>query len=111
DHRPIFRYQNRAPDLPLEARGGGRRVAFQQLATEHESADDPAGRKRVGGPIPLPAAGWNLGTVAWVEGAAAPRHPSAATGRGSAIRNEFYQVSAQPGASGIQMRHRGRALF
>ena len=111
DHRPIFRYQNRAAELPLEVRVGGRRAAFQVIATEHESFEDLAWRKRVIVPITLPAAGWNLATVAWVEGSKSPLFPRSATGRGTAIRNDFYQVSAKSGAGGVQVRHRGRSLF
>jgi alpha-mannosidase len=111
DHRPIGAYQNRAGELPLEVRVAGRRTVFQVLATEHESFGDLAWRKRVIFPITLPAAGWNVATVAWVEGAVPPAHPSAATGRGETIRNEFYRITARPGASGIDVRHRGKRLF
>jgi len=111
DHRPIWQYKDRAKDVPLEVRIGGKRAAFQIIATEHECFPELAWRKRVVVPITLPAAGWNLATVAWVEGSQSPAHPRSATGRGTSIRNDFYQVSAEPGASGIQVRHRGRSLF
>ena len=111
DHRPIAQYQNRAEKLPLEVRVGQKRVAFQVIETEHESFGDLAWRKRVVVPITLPAAGWNLATVGWVEGSKSPSSPNTASGRGTSIRNEFYQVSAKPGATGIQVRHRGHSLF
>ncbi len=111
DHRPIWQYKDRAEKLPLEVRIGGKRVAFQVIETEHECFPELAWRKRVVVPITLPAAGWNLATVGWVEGSKSPATPRTASGRGTAIRNDFYQVSATPGAAGIQVRHRGRALF
>ncbi|MBP6506291.1 MAG: glycoside hydrolase family 38 [Opitutaceae bacterium] len=111
DYRPVSKYQHRAHELPLEVRVGGKRTAFQVLATEHESFGDLAWRKRILLPVTLPAAGWNIATVGWVEGATPPAYTARAVGRGRTIRNEFYQVSARPGSGGIQIQHRGRALF
>ena len=111
DHRPIWQYKDRAGKVPLEVRVGGKRAAFQVIETEHECFPELAWRKRVVVPITLPAAGWNLATVGWVEGSKSPAFPRTATGRGRSIRNDFYQVSAKPGTGGIQVRHRGRSLF
>lgn len=111
DHRPVWKYQHKAHELPLEVRLGGKRVPFQVLSTEHESFGDLAWRKRVIVPVTLPAAGWHIATVAWVEGSVSPAYPSTATGKGQSIRNDFYQISAKPGAAGIDIRHRGKKLF
>ncbi|MBS0631907.1 MAG: glycoside hydrolase family 38 [Verrucomicrobia bacterium] len=111
DHRPVWKYHHKAHELPLEVRLGGKRVPFQILATEHESFGDLAWRKRVILPVTLPAAGWHLATVAWVEGSVSPAYSSTATGQGQSIRNDFYQISAKPGAAGIDVRHRGKKLF
>lgn len=111
DHRPIWQYQNRAAELPVEVRLGGRPVAHQVIATEHLSFPQLAWRKRVVVPVTLPAAGWNVASLGWVEKAARPTLAATATGRGQAIRNEFYAVSAQPGPGGIRIRHRGKDLF
>ncbi|MFI5358121.1 MAG: glycoside hydrolase family 38 C-terminal domain-containing protein, partial [Opitutales bacterium] len=111
DHRPIMSYLNRAAELPVEVRVGGRRVPFQLLPTEHDCFPSLAWRKRILLPLDLPAAGWNVVTAGWVEGAVAPVHPETATGRGHEIRNNFYRVSAQSGAAGVRVWHRGRALF
>jgi alpha-mannosidase len=111
DHRPIGTYQNRAAALPLEVRVGGRRTAFQAIGTEHESFGDLAWRKRVVVPVTLPAAGWNLATIGWVEKSSSPVYAAKATGRGQSIRNDFYAVTARPGRQGIQIRHRGKNLF
>jgi alpha-mannosidase len=111
DHRPIGQYKDRAEKLPLEVRIGGKRAAFQVIETEHECFPELAWRKRVVVPITLPAAGWNLATVGWVEDSRSPIHPHSATGRGTSIRNDFYRVVARPGTGGISVRHRGRSLF
>lgn len=111
DYRPVWKYRHRAHELPLEVRLGGKRVPFQALATEHESFPDLPWRYRVIVPVTLPAAGWHVATVAWVEGSVSPAHSATATGRGQAIRNAFYQISAKPGAAGITIRHRGKKLF
>jgi alpha-mannosidase len=111
DHRPIGAYQNRAAELPLEVRVGGRRTAFQAMATEHDSFGDLAWRKRVVVPVTLPAAGWNVATIGWVEKCAPPAYPAKATGRGQTIKNDFYAVSARPGTGGVRIRHRGKNLF
>ncbi len=111
DYRPVWKYQHRAHELPLEARVGGQRVPFQVLANEHESFPDLPWRYRVLLPVTLPAAGWNVATVGWVEGTTPPVHPTTATGRGQTIRNEFYQINARPGGRGIAIHHRGKKLF
>lgn len=111
DHRPIWQYQNRAAELPVEVRLGGRPVAHQVIATEHLSFPQLAWRKRVVVPVTLPAAGWNVSSLGWVEKAARPTLATTATGRGQTIRNAFYTVSAQPGLGGIRIRHRGKDLF
>jgi hypothetical protein len=59
----------------------------------------------------LPAAGWNLATIGWVEKSSSPVYAATATGRGQSIRNDFYAVTARPGMQGIQIRHRGKNLF
>jgi len=111
DHRPIGAYQNRAAELPLEVRVGGRRTAFQTMATEHDSFGDLAWRKRVVVPVTLPAAGWNVATIGWVEKSVPPAYAARATGRGQTIKNDFYAVSARPGTGGVRIRHRGKNLF
>ncbi len=111
DHRPIAAYQKRVAELPVEVRLGGKPVAHQVIATEHLSFPQLAWRKRVVLPVTLPAAGWNVASLGWVEKAARPTLAATATGRGQSIRNDFYTVNAQPGAGGIRIRHRGRDLF
>jgi alpha-mannosidase len=111
DHRPVPAYKDRAAELPVELRLNGQPVPHQVIATEHESFPDLAWRKRVVVPVTLPAAGWNIVTLGWVEKPAVPALPAKATGRGQTIRNDFYRIAAQPGGSGIQVFHRSKKLF
>lgn len=101
DHRPIMSYLNRAAELPVEVRVGGRRVPFQLLPTEHDCFPQLAWRKRMLVPMDLPAAGWNVVTAGWVEGAVAPVHPKrprAAAGK-SATTSTAWRRSPAPPAS------------
>jgi alpha-mannosidase len=111
DFRFIEPYKSRVDELPMEVRIGGRRAPFQVIATESESFSKLAWRKRVLVPMALPAAGWNLVSLGWVEGSSSPAYPRPVTGKGQLIRNSFYEVSVRPGARGIDVRHRGRSLF
>lgn len=111
DHRPIPAYKDRPAELPVEVRLNGKPVPHQVIATEHESFVDLAWRKRVVVPVTLPAAGWNVVTLGWVEKPAVPAPTTKATGRDRTIRNDFYRITAQPGGSGIQVFHRGKKLF
>lgn len=111
DHRPIGAYKDRPAELPLEVRLNGRPVPHQIIATEHESFVDLAWRKRVVVPVTLPAAGWNVVTLGWVEKPAIPALPAKATGRDHTIRNDFYRITARPGDREIQIVHRGKKLF
>jgi alpha-mannosidase len=111
DHRPVPAYKDRVAELPVEVRLNGKPVPHQVIATEHESFVDLAWRKRVVVPVTLPAAGWNVVTLAWVEKPAVPTLSAKATGRDRTIHNDFYRITAQPGGSGIQIIHRGKKLF
>lgn len=111
DHRPIGAYQDKVKQLPIEVRVGGKRAAFQEIATEHDSFPNLAWRKRVLVPMTLPSAGWNIVTVGWVEGSVSPDYPAAASGSGQTIKNGFYKISARPGATGVKVWHRGKLLF
>lgn len=111
DHRPVPAYQNRPDALPVEVRLNGRVVPHQILATDHTSFVDLAWRKRVLVPVTLPAAGWQVASLGWVENSPTPALDTRATGRGKAIANDFYKISAHVGAAGINVTHRGKKLF
>lgn len=77
DYRPLFPYQNRPEQIPVEVRAGDRRLPFQIV--EHEHNFYPRRypwRKRCVVPVTLPAMGWKVITVGYVEGATnPPRRP------------------------------------
>ncbi len=69
DYRPIWKYQNHPADLPVRVLGPNRQpVPFQLIATEHDSLRDLAWRKRVVVPVAIPALGWNILEMGYVEG-------------------------------------------
>lgn len=112
DSQLIAPYFQRAGELPVEVRVGGRRVPFQLLPLEHERLGEHAWRKRAFVPVTLPPAGWAVASIGWVEGSASPPFGAVAGARGrSAIRNAYYEISARPGARGVSIAHRGRDLF
>jgi len=114
DYRPVYAYDGRDDALPVEVRGAnGRRVRFQTVATESRILPHIPWRRRVLAPVRLPAMGWNVMTLGWVEGApkpAGPSDPARAPRRGT-IDNGRYRVAARAGDSGLRIRHRGRDLF
>ena len=73
DARPLWGYKGRPRDVPLEVRGpNGKPVAFQEVAHEHLFSPQDPWRKRVVVPVKVPALGWSVYTLGWVEGAARP---------------------------------------
>jgi alpha-mannosidase len=98
DHRPVWSYRGRPRELPLEVRVAGRRAPFQEIAAENDCGfGDAPWRKRVLAPVGLPAAGWTVATVVWVEGTEPPVWPHRASGQRNSIRNDFYRVAAVRG--------------
>ncbi len=70
DYRPLFGYRNRPLEVPVEVRGPtGKCLPFQEITTEHLFFKQDPWRKRVVVPVKLPAFGWNVLTLGWVEGA------------------------------------------
>src|SRR6185295_17119920 len=69
DWRPIWKYHKNVDALPLKVTGSdGKPLPFQQITTEHSSMVELAWRKRVVTPVKIPAFGWNVIEMAWVEG-------------------------------------------
>lgn len=113
DYRQIDAYKGRPEKLPLQVLDpSGTSVPFQSVATDNALALDVPWRKRVVVPVDLPPLGWSVYQYGWVEGALTPASPepacSASTGE---ITNAIFRVSAQPGAEGVRIFHRGRELF
>ena len=80
DYRPLFPYQNRPEEIPVEVRGAdGKRLPFQVAPHEHNFYPSRyPWRKRVIVPVALPALGWNVLSVGYVEGAINPPRPPVA---------------------------------
>jgi len=69
DYRPILKYQGRGDQLPLRVLGPNRRpVSFQEIVTEHSAFPDLPWRKRVVVSVKIPAFGWNVFEMGYVEG-------------------------------------------
>jgi alpha-mannosidase len=114
DYRPIFAYQNRVADLPLEVRGpDGEHVPFQVIETEHNFMAQVPWRSRVLVPIELPPLGWSVFQLGWREGASshASPLPAAVAPRDGIIENGQYSVTARPGDRGIQISRNGQPVF
>jgi len=78
DFRPLWKYQNRSDEVPLEVRGtDGKRLPFQVVANDNNYFPDLfPWRKRVVVPVRLPALGWNVLSLGYVEGATNPPRPA-----------------------------------
>lgn len=113
DYRPIWPYDKRPADVPLEVRdAAGKLLPFQRIKTEHNFAPTMPWRARVVVPASLPALGWSVFTIGWVEGAKkAPALKGASAPRIGEIANRHYRISAKPGADGIDVFHGRRALL
>ena len=113
DWRPIWDYVKRPGKLPLELLGhDGASLPFQTVATEHTAFAELPWRKRVVTRLRLPACGWNVLEVGWVEGANSPAVgcPAGADGR-FGVTNRLCAVTAARGATGVQVRVGDRPLF
>ena len=112
DYRPIWKYQGHTTELPIRVLDpGGQVLPFQEIATENRSITEVPWRKRVLVPVSLPAFGWNILEMGWVEGAVPLKVKNPVTGRPDRISNGEYSVKAIAGKKGIQIFHRGRPLL
>ena len=119
DYRPLFGYQNRPTEVPLQLLGSDRApLPFQEVATENRSMVDLAWRKRVVVPVTLPAFGWNVLELGWVEGKrrlaktseVALARGESADGR-AAIENGVYRLAAEMGGQSVQLLRNGKEVF
>lgn len=113
DWRPIDAYKGRPEAVPVEVRGpDGRPVEHQSVALESHSFPDYPWRRRFVARVQLPPWGWGVWTQGWVEGARSPTRRSPVRAMGErAISNGLWQIRARPGAAGVALLRRGRALF
>lgn len=114
DYRPIFAYQHRAGELPVEVRDhDGTALPHQLVACEHHAMPDVPWRKRAVVPVELPPLGWRILTMGWVEGAQTPAAPGtpAASPAPLTIANERYRVSVVHGGRGVDIRCDGKPVL
>ncbi|OGV76782.1 MAG: hypothetical protein A3K19_17540 [Lentisphaerae bacterium RIFOXYB12_FULL_65_16] len=114
DYRPIWAYHKRPQELPIEILDAdGQPLPFQETQTEHSSFPELAWRKRVVVPVTLPALGWSVMEMAYVEGAAKPAVPADAvtTPDSHSIDNGIYRVAARQGWRAIRIERHGKSIF
>lgn len=112
DYRPIIRYRGCPSKIPLRVLGpGGRVLPFQEIAVENQTMVNIPWRKRVLVPVTLPAFGWGVFELGWVEGAVVPEVKKPVSGGSGWIDSGEYRVEVAPNKKGILLSHRGRPLF
>ena len=113
DYRPLMEnYTNRAAEVPVEVLGMNRKpVSFQTIRTEHSCFEEFPWRKRVVMPVSLPAFGWNVVELGWVEGAKTVAVKNPVKAKPGSISNEIWRVEAKKGQSGVQFFHHGKKFF
>lgn len=112
DYRPIWDYANRPDELPLLVRGPvGKAIAHQLVANESWTTVHVPWRRRVVVPVSIPAMGWNVIDMGWVEGAIAPKVGNPTTAAEGEIANGLYGVQAKAGDEGVRILRGGKSLF
>jgi len=113
DYRPIFPYDKRGEEMPLELLDAkGRAVPFQVVRTENLFMQTLPWRKRVVFDAELLALGWSVFTFGWVEKPKPAKRPSTKSSVTAAytIQNSRYKISARMGDAGIKILRDGRPL-
>jgi alpha-mannosidase len=105
-------YTNRDEEVPIEVLGADRKaVPFQIIRNEHSSLKEFPWRKRVVMPVSLPAFGWNVVELGWVEGTKPLVVKNPVKAKPSSIANAIWRVEAKKGGSGVQFFHQGKKFF
>ncbi|HWB52810.1 MAG TPA: glycoside hydrolase family 38 C-terminal domain-containing protein [Tepidisphaeraceae bacterium] len=112
DYRPIWKYQNHAAEFPLKVTGpDGKAIPAQVIEEEHRSIAGIVWRRRIVTRVNLPALGWNVVQMAWVEGYKAEKVARPTVAKKNFISNGIYDIRAIPGRRGVQIRRGGRDMF
>ncbi|MCC6580176.1 MAG: glycoside hydrolase family 38 [Phycisphaeraceae bacterium] len=110
DHRPLFEYSNRWPELPVRLHDGqGRDVPFQVILTEHRFYRHVPWRCRVLAKVHLPAKSWGVYSLGYVPGAAKPAGPQAAPAtspKPGTIDNGLCRVEATVGELAVKVHQK-----
>jgi alpha-mannosidase len=113
DYRPIWEYRDRADQLPVELRDhAGRKLPMQIVPGDNTAMMEFPWRKRAVTRLKLPAFGWKVLTMGWVEGSEAPPTPEPVrVHEPGTIDNGIYKVVAKLDSEGVQVFHCGKSLF
>ncbi len=114
DYRPLWAYQHRVDEVPLEVcDAAGNTLPFQVIDTEHHFMPKLPWRKRVVVDAEIPALGWTVYTLGWVEGADIPVLSGALSDapQENEITNGQYTVRANKGEEGICIEQDGSPLL
>jgi alpha-mannosidase len=112
DYRPLFHYENRDTDVPVEIVGANRKpLPFQIIRNEHSSFASYPWRKRAVVPVNLPAFGWNVLEIGYVEGVKPLFVKNPVKAKPGSIANDLWRVEAKKGRSGVQFFHHGKRFF
>ncbi|MCC7351662.1 MAG: hypothetical protein IT446_13960 [Phycisphaerales bacterium] len=111
DHRPVFEYRDRADQLPIRILDAQRRsIPFQLIVPHSRVCEQAPWRRRVLFSARLPALGWSIHEIGWVEGHQRPestKHPAIAK-NDTAIANEHVMVGARRGDRGVSLMLDGK---
>ncbi len=113
DYRPIMEYLHRPAEIPIRLLGEDRQpLPFQTIATENFSMIDRPWRRRVLTRLSLPAFGWNILELGWVENAGPPPAVASLVRSGDVwIDNGIFRVEAAVGNQGVRISREGRPLL
>jgi len=112
DYRPAHAYKDRPGELPLRVLSAvGNALPFQEITTESKVMTDLPWRKRVLVRVSLPALGWQVLEMAWVEGARNLEISDPVRTGDTWIENATYRVEAQIGYTGVCVLYRGKPVF
>jgi alpha-mannosidase len=113
DYRPLFAYENKPDQVPVELFDAkGKAVPFQLIDTECRIFPHLPWRKRVVFRAKLPPLGWSIFQLGLAKQVPKFKYatPTAAA-RANTIRNESYRISVRKGATALQVFHRNKPLF
>lgn len=114
DYRPIWPYRNRVAEVPLQALDhAGRPLPIQVIDTEPQTLPTLVWRRRVVLPVEVPAMGWTMVEMGWVE---KPRRAPdalmpATSPQDGVIDNGIYRVRATGGEDQIFIERNGQSIF
>ena len=116
DYRPIWHYQGRAAELPVELLDENcRPVPFQRLDEEHNSFKTVPWRCRVLFHGEIPALGWRkytLGSRNHPHTAELPASsPAAYSPKDGVLANDFCEVKLNPATHALEIYMEGREIF